>query len=111
MLVSSTCERFVIALGTCLTISLAISSCSRGPEETVQTVDYYRAHPEERQKLLAQCTNDPGRLGDKPACINAKQAEGLEGIGSMRSLPPMGLSKGSSAASDAVPTPAPAPSQ
>jgi hypothetical protein len=110
MLVSS-CGRFAIALGTCVVISLAVSSCSRGPEETVQTVDYYRAHPGERQTLVAQCANDPGRLGKKPACINAKQAEDLEGIGSMRTLPPMGLSKGSSAASGAVPAPTPPPSR
>ena len=111
MLVSSTCERFAIALGTCVVISLTVSSCSRSPEETVQTVDYYRTHPGERQTLLAQCANDPGRLGNKPACINAKQADDLEGIGSMRSLPPMGLSKDSSTASGAVPAPTPPPSR
>jgi hypothetical protein len=36
---------------------------------------------------------------NRPACINAQQAENLVGIGSMRNLPPMGLSKDGSAAS------------
>lgn len=99
--------RFSVILITCVTINVTVSSCARDPEDAVQNVDYYRAHPKDRQTLLARCTNDPGRLRDKPACINAQQAENLEGIGSMRSLPPMGLSKDSATASDPSASPTP----
>jgi hypothetical protein len=109
MLVSSMSERFAVVLTTCVVLNLAVTGCSREPEDTIQTVDYYRAHPKDRHTLLARCINDPGRLGNKPSCINAKQAENLEGVGSMRSLPPMGLSKESSPASGAAPPPTPSP--
>jgi hypothetical protein len=95
MFVASIRERFALVLSACTALTCVVTtSCSRGPEDTPQTVDYYRTHPKDRQALLALCANDPGRLGSKPACINAQQAESVEGIGSMRSLPPMGLSQG-----------------
>jgi len=99
MFVSSTCKRIIPVISTCAALICVVTSCSRGPEDTPQTVDYYRTHAKDRQRLLAQCANDPGRLGNKPACINAQQAEILEGIGSTEKLPPMGLSQGSTPAS------------
>ena len=82
-------DRFMLALG--LALSCAITGCARDPIDVAQTVDYYRSHGKERQALLAACANDPGRLNNRPACINAQQAEGMESIGSLRKLPPMGL--------------------
>lgn len=112
MFVPSTCERLVILLGACTALACVVAGCSHGPEDTPQTVDYYRKHPEDRQILLGRCTNDPGRLGGKPACINAQQAENLEGIGSMRDLPPMGLSNdGSPTSSGGAAQPAAPPNR
>jgi hypothetical protein len=98
MFVASIRERFALVLSAFTALTCVVTSCSRGPEDTPQTVDYYRTHPKDRQTLLALCANDPGRLGSKPACINAQQAESVEGIGSMRNLPPMGLSQGGTTA-------------
>jgi len=108
MLVCSKFDRFVFAFSACVGLACAVVGCSGSPDDTAQTVDYYRAHPKDRQTLLARCANDPGRLGNKPACINATQAENLEGIGSMRSLPPMGLSKGAPSGGATAPAPPPA---
>ena len=83
-------DRPILTLG--LALSLVIVGCTKDPIDTAQTVDYYRSHGKERQALLVTCANDPGRLGNKPACINAQQAELREGIGSFKDLPPMGLS-------------------
>lgn len=66
-----------------------VCSCSRSPSEF--TVDYYRAHPDERREKVSACANDPGALRDDPLCVNAREAEALESVGSLRSLPPMGL--------------------
>jgi hypothetical protein len=74
----------------------ALTACSRAPQDTPRTVDYYRAHSSERQTLLKLCANDPGSVRNTPACINAREAEGIEGIGSLRRLPPLGLPHGAS---------------
>lgn len=54
-------------------------------------VAYYRAHTTERNERLQACANDPGSLADQPDCVNAREAARLEGIGSLRTLPPMDL--------------------
>jgi hypothetical protein len=61
-------------------------------QQTAPTVEYYRAHQEERMALLAQCTNEAARSKDNPACVNAREAERLDSIGRLRDLPPVGLS-------------------
>jgi hypothetical protein len=77
----------------CLGIVVAISSaaCAPSPDPAHQTVEYYRANREARETKVAECVNDPGALGKTPDCVNAKQAAQLEDIGSLRDLPPMGL--------------------
>jgi hypothetical protein len=82
-----------LAAGVCVLLLGVFTGCAPAPEDSAQTVDYYRAHAKERQALVAKCVNDPGRLGNKPACINAQQAESIEGIGHFSDLPPMGLSE------------------
>jgi hypothetical protein len=78
----------------CLGIVVTISSAACAPSpEPHQTVEYYRANREARETKVAECANDPGALGKTPDCINAKQAAQVEGIGSLRDLPPMGLTK------------------
>jgi len=78
-------------LGIVVTISAA--ACAPSPEPTHQTVEYYRANREARQAKVAECANDPGALGKTPDCINAKQAAQIEGLGSLRDMKPLGLSK------------------
>jgi hypothetical protein len=77
----------------CLGIIVTIGSaaCAPSPEPTHQTVEYYRANPEARQARVAECANDPAVLGKTSDCVNAKRAEELESIGSVRDLPPMQL--------------------
>jgi hypothetical protein len=78
---------------SCLGIVVAISSaaCAPSPNPAHQTVEYYRANPQARQTKVAECARDPAVLGKTADCVNAKQAASLEGVGSFRDLPPMGL--------------------
>ena len=77
----------------------AVTACAPAPKQAQHSVDYYRSHATLRQEVLERCTNDPGDEGRTPDCINARAAESIEGIGSLKSLPPMGLPKGPGAAS------------
>lgn len=80
--------------GACLALGfvlLGAAACSPAPTASSLTVDYYRAHSAERDAELALCGNDPGSLGLTPACVNAREAARIQGVGSLRALPPMGL--------------------
>jgi hypothetical protein len=72
----------------------AVTACAPAPKQSQYTVDYYRSHAALRQEVLKRCANDPGDQASTPDCINAQAAENMEGIGSLKSLPPMGLPKG-----------------
>ncbi len=69
----------------------AVTACAPVPNRAQHSVAYYRAHPAALKAMLSRCTNDPGGIGPTPECVNARAAELDEGIGSLRSLPPMGL--------------------
>ena len=69
----------------------AVTACAPVPKHAQYTVDYYRSHAAMRQEALKRCANDPGDEGRTPDCINARAAERIEVIGSLRSLPPMRL--------------------
>jgi hypothetical protein len=74
---------------------LALAACSRTPGGGgTHTVDYYRAHAAERAATVNACANNPGELRESPSCVNAREAERVEGIGSLKTLPPMGLPVG-----------------
>jgi hypothetical protein len=60
-------------------------------EKAAPTVEYYRSHADERQAQLSGCANDPGSSANDAACVNAREAERLESIGSLRNLPSLGL--------------------
>jgi hypothetical protein len=75
----------------------AVTACAPAPKQAQFTVGYYRSHATLRRQVLDRCTNDPGDLGGAPDCINAREAESIEGIGSLRNLPPLGLPKKPSA--------------
>lgn len=69
----------------------AVTACAPAPKQAQHTVNYYRGHPVVRREILDRCANDPGDEGRTPDCVNARTAESIEGIGSLRSLPPMKL--------------------
>src|SRR5262245_4110259 len=68
--------------------ALPMVGCVQRP---TPTVEYFRAHKEERVEQLARCTNDKARLNGEPACVNAREAERIESVGSLRDLPGVGL--------------------
>jgi hypothetical protein len=71
--------------------ALGLSACAPSSPASIHTVDYYRAHSTERTAELARCGNDPGELASTASCVNAREAARIEGTGSLRTLPPMGL--------------------
>lgn len=74
-------------------LSLSITGCSQAPETARHTVPQYRADAELRRQQLTTCTSDPGTFAQTPDCINATEAEKLEGLGSLRDRPSIGLMK------------------
>lgn len=55
-----------------MAVVAGLAAC--GPKETVQTVDWYKAHTAERDAMLGRCQANPGELADTPNCINATDA-------------------------------------
>lgn len=51
---------------------VGLSACSKG--ESVQTVDWYKAHDTERKAMVDRCHADPGELAVTANCVNAGQA-------------------------------------
>jgi len=82
-------QRVRKCLGIVVTVSAAVS-CAPAPDRAT-TVAYYREHPDERDAVLKRCADDPGSLGKQPDCVNAREASRLEGVGSLRELPPLDL--------------------
>jgi hypothetical protein len=74
-----------------IALAVLLIACSPSTPRLSATVDYYRAHAAERAAMLKGCGNDPGGFGQAADCVNAREAERLEGVGSLRTLPPMGL--------------------
>jgi hypothetical protein len=83
--------RWPAVLCVCVLAACGAASCTRSPDDSALTVGYYRAHPAERHTMVDACANDPGHTGERAACTNAREAERIDGIGSLRDLPPMGL--------------------
>ena len=81
------CVRYCV--GIVVTVGAAVS-CAPAPDPA-NTVSYYREHADERDAALKRCADDPGSLGKQPDCVNAREASRLEGIGSLRELPPLDL--------------------
>lgn len=70
---------------------VCLVGCTRTTDDSHWTVEYYREHVQERRAMLAECTNDRGFLERTPSCINAREAERIESIGSLRDRRPMAL--------------------
>jgi hypothetical protein len=68
-----------------------VAACTREVNVARYTVEEYRANAALRRETFAQCVNDPGTLGERADCINAREAELLEARGSVRDKPSLGL--------------------
>lgn len=66
-------------------------SCTPSPPVARHTVSKYRADASLRREVFAECLNDPGGIGQTPDCVNAREAERLEGRSSLRDQAPVGL--------------------
>ena len=70
---------------------LALAGCKREvplvPVDRIYTVDEYVAQPELRKKISAVCSNDPGRTGQDPNCINVQRADRVASSGRSSGMP------------------------
>jgi len=76
----------------CFVLMGVLSGCTQEAHAPAPTVEYYRAHAAEREAQLRACKSDPGALSETAHCVNAREAERIESVGSLRNLPSMGLS-------------------
>ena len=79
-----------MCLGLVVTLTSAVG-CAPAPDRASYTVDEYRHDAKLRELTFARCSKDPVSRDTSPDCINAREAERLEGVGSMRTLPPLEL--------------------
>jgi hypothetical protein len=77
-------------LGLVVTL-LCAAGCAPAPDRTTHSVKDYREDTALRRRELAGCQDDPIAQARKPDCVNAREAERLESIGSLRELPPLQL--------------------
>ncbi|MFH6974970.1 EexN family lipoprotein [Neisseria sp. 23W00296] len=59
------------------TALLLLAACG----EKAHDVQWYLDHPQELDAQLDKCSNDPAKLRDTPACINAREAAGKRFMG------------------------------
>jgi hypothetical protein len=76
-----------VALLGVLAAAILVAACS---QKEPKTVAYYTANPAERDKVVAQCKNNPGKFKDDPDCINANDSV-IQGWGKAK-LPPVTFS-------------------
>jgi hypothetical protein len=74
-------------LGLVVTLTSA-AGCAPAPSHTVEE---YRHDAKLRELTFARCAEDPVSRDLKPNCVNAREAERLEGVGSLRKLTPLEL--------------------
>jgi hypothetical protein len=77
-------------LGLVVTLTSA-AGCAPAPDQASHTVEEYRHDAELRGLEFARCANDPASREALPDCVNAREAERLEGVGSLRDLAPLQL--------------------
>lgn len=71
--------------------AIGAAGCAPAPDRARYTVEQYRADPELRRLTLERCANDPGTQGQSADCVNAREAERVVSVGSLRDLPPLRL--------------------
>lgn len=76
------------------TASIALSACGKPDPvasitgvDRVLTVKEYLAQPDLRQKVSAVCSDDPGRTGLNPNCVNVRRADHIAAFGSATDMP------------------------
>jgi hypothetical protein len=76
-----------------LLLPLALTGCFKSeppamvPADRTYTVDEFLAQPDLRNRISAVCSNDPGRIGLVPNCINVKRADRIASAGSFGNMP------------------------
>ena len=80
-------------------VAALVAACS---QKEPKTVAYYNANPAERDRLVAECKNNPGKLKDDPDCINANDSV-IQQWGKAK-LPPVNFSTKPAAASGTAPS-------
>jgi hypothetical protein len=83
-------QRVRRCLGLVVTLASA-AGCAPAPDRASHTVDEYRHDVSLREREFLRCTNDPASRNSLPDCVNAREAERLEGVGSLRTLTPLEL--------------------
>ncbi len=83
-------QRVRRCLGLVVTLTSA-AACAPAPDRATHTVEEYRHDATLREFEFARCANDPAAGNSLPDCINAREAERLEGVGSLKNLTPLDL--------------------
>jgi hypothetical protein len=83
-------QRVRKCLGLVITFASA-AGCAPAPDPASYTVDEYRHDAKRRELTFARCAMEPLLRDVRPDCLNAREAERLEGVGSLRSLAPLEL--------------------
>jgi hypothetical protein len=78
-----------VCLGLVVTLTSTVG-CAPAPDRASHTVDEYRSDAKLRELEFSRCAKDTASR-DVPDCINAREAERLEGVGSLRKLRPLDL--------------------
>lgn len=79
-----------MCLGLVVTLASTVG-CAPAPDRATLTVDEYRQDAKLRELTFARCAQDPVSRDSSPDCLNAREAERLEAVGSLRKLPPLEL--------------------
>jgi hypothetical protein len=79
-----------MCLGLVVTLT-STAGCAPAPDRASHTVDDYRSDAKLRESEFARCAKDLASRDVLPDCINAREAERLEGVGSLRKLAPLKL--------------------
>jgi hypothetical protein len=77
-----------MCLGLVVTLTSAVG-CAPAPDRASHTLEEYRHDAKLRELTFARCAKDPISRDSVPDCINAREAERLEGVGSLRKLAPL----------------------
>lgn len=72
-----------VCLGLVVT-AMSAAGCAPAPDRARHTVEEYRHDPELRPEELARCSSDPGALGSSADCVNVREADEMESVGSLR---------------------------
>lgn len=75
------------SLAVCLGIvvtAMSAAGCAPAPDRARHTVEEYRRDVELRRRALARCSSDPGTLERSADCVNVREAEEMESVGTLR---------------------------